>query len=208
MLGTLDILEKKEFDLISSDIMMPEMDGFEFRAELNKSEKTENTPFIMITARVLEEDRLKGFKLGIDDYIAKPFSADELKARIYNLIKNKVSRSEEDKEISFEDSLIQNARNVITQHIDDPEFKVDDLAKKLAYSGRQLGRILKKATGLSPVEFILELRLQKAYRIIQERKFSTINEVRYEVGIESPSYFTTKFKERFGINPSEIASSL
>lgn len=142
--------------------------------------------------------------MGIDDYITKPFSADELKARVYNLIKNKQSRQEVHDEPTFEETLIQKAQDLVFQNLNNPSYKVNDLALGLNYSSRQLGRILKKATGLSPVEFILELRLQKAYRIIQGRTFSTISEVRYEVGIESPSYFTTKFKERFGANPSDL----
>ncbi|MEE9371750.1 MAG: ATP-binding protein [Saprospiraceae bacterium] len=204
----LNLLRKKSFDLISSDIMMPEMDGFQFKKEVNNLDQSKDTPFIMLTARVLEDDKLKGLKMGIDDYITKPFSADELKARIHNLIKNKISRSEESPELTYEAAIIQKAKDVILDHIDDTTFKVDDLAKELSYSSRQLSRIFKKATGFSPVEFILEIRLQSAYKIIQERKFSTINEVRYEVGIDSPSYFTTKFKERFGINPSAVSSAM
>jgi signal transduction histidine kinase/DNA-binding response OmpR family regulator len=203
----LQLLEKQQFDLISSDIMMPEMDGFAFKEEVNRMAQHKNTAFIMLTAKVLEEDRLRGFKLGIDDYITKPFSAEEFKARIYALIKNKIKRSEEVTEISFEESLISEAQRTVMTHLDEPDYRVEDLAKTMNYSSRQLARILKKATGLSPVEFILEIRLQQAYRIIQERKFSTINEVRYGVGIESPSYFSNKFKERFGVNPSDLAAA-
>jgi AraC-like DNA-binding protein len=69
---------------------------------------------------------------------------------------------------------------------------------------RQLGRLLKKETGLSPVAFILELRLQRAYQLLQERTFFTVSEVRYEVGIESASYFSSKFQARYGIPPSDL----
>ncbi|NND35021.1 MAG: helix-turn-helix domain-containing protein [Saprospiraceae bacterium] len=159
----------------------------------------------MLSARDLEEDKLQGFQLGIDDYLTKPFSPAELKARIYNLIKNKFNRSElADNNITYEQHFLEKAIKIVEDHLDDSSFKVSDLAQKINYSSRQLGRVLKKLTGLSSVEFILELRLQKAYRLIKERKFGTINEVRYEVGIESASYFTTAFKERFGMNPSDM----
>ncbi len=202
----MEMLNRKAFDLISSDVMMPEMDGFEFREKINQDSRLKNTPFILLTARVLEEDKLKGFQLGIDDYITKPFGAEELKARIRNLIQNKVSRSESalDLEVTYEESLMEKAQNAVLESIDNPRFSVKELASALNYSSRQLGRVLKKATGLTPVGFILEIRLQTAYRIIQERKFSTLNEVRHEVGMESASYFSSKFKERFGLNPSEV----
>ncbi len=204
----LEILSRQNFDLISTDIMMPEMDGFEFRRRINEIPQYQNIPFIMLTARALEEDKLRGFQLGIDDYLTKPFSADELRARIKNLLKNKISRSKaEEDNISFDDDLIEKARNIVAKHMSDPSFKVTQLASELNYSARQFARILKKCTGLSPVEFVLELRLLQAYRRVQERRFSTLSEVQYDIGIESASYFSSKFKERFGITPSQLAKS-
>lgn len=197
------------YDLISTDIMMPEMDGFEFREKINLDEKWKNTPFIMLTARVLEEDKLKGFQLGIDDYITKPFSSLEIKARIYNLLKNKQSRDlidlENSETIDHAGEFVRKAEATIQSHLDDEKFGVELLASELNYSSRQLGRLLQKYTGLLPVNFILEIRLQKAYQLIRDRKFITINEVRYEVGIESASYFSTTFKERFGVSPGELS---
>ncbi len=206
----LDMIKKSQFDLISSDIMMPEMDGFEFRALVSEDLHHKTTPFIMLTARALPEDKLKGLHLGIDDYITKPFSTEEIKARFHNLLKNRIERlqslSEEEEDISVDKEFVIRAQQVVIDHIDEYKFTVNELATYLLYSRRQLNRILKRLTGLTPVEFILEIRLQKAYRLIQERKYNTINEVRYEIGIESISYFSTKFKERFGINPSEVVS--
>lgn len=199
------------FDLISSDLMMPEMDGLEFRKELNEHPQWRQTPFIMLTASTLERDRLKGFKLGIDDYITKPFSSKELLARIDNLLRNKLEREQFELENQTEEpiestqqQLIRQAEEIILQHLHDPTFKVTNLAQQMNYSPRQLGRIIKKLTGLSPVNFILEVRLQKAYHFFQSRQFATVSEVRYEIGIESAAYFTTKFKERFGKSPKEF----
>lgn len=198
-------ISSRSYDLITSDVMMPHMDGFEFREEFNRINSEKDTAFIMLTARALEEDKLKGFRLGIDDYITKPFSSSELLARIHNLLKNKIERISEDSvEESFDEAFIARAKQIVTDHIDDPGFKVEDLATSLNYSSRQLARILKKLTGLSPVNFILEIRLQEAYRLLRQNTYKTVKEVQYEIGIDSASYFSNKFKERFGVSPGNI----
>lgn len=211
----LEMIDKDSFDLITSDVMMPEMDGFEFRETMNQDLDHSLTPFVMLTARALEADKLKGFQLGVDDYITKPFSSKELLARIDNLLRNKLERDKWQKENAVETAdlamgetvdvqMLKQAEQVVLDNLDLPEFKVADLAKNVGYSQRQLSRIIKKLTGFSPVGFILEIRLQKAYQFLENRQFLTVSEVRYEVGIESASYFTTKFKERFGKSPKEL----
>ena len=201
-------VKKNKYDLISSDIMMPEMDGFEFRERVNQDEMLRTTPFIMLTARILEDDKLKGFQLGIDDYITKPFSSSEFKARVHNLLKNKVDRDQAEKDDDVTENVrektIDEAYDIVSTHLDDLSFSVESFAEKMNYSSRQLGRILKKHCGLSPVAFILEVRLQKAYQLLKSGTYQSIKEVRYEVGIESASYFTSKFKERFGVNPTHL----
>ncbi len=216
-LEALRFMDETGFDLITSDVMMPEMDGFEFRELVNQRSDSSQTPFVMLTARALEEDKLQGFKLGVDDYITKPFSSKELLARIDNLLRNKLERDNWQRENarehvevevveSAEHQLLKQAEQIILDNLDIPEFKVTDLAKEIGYSQRQLIRIIKKLTGFSPVGFILEIRLQKAFQLLQSRQFLTVSEVRYEVGIESAAYFTTKFKERFGKTPKELLS--
>ncbi len=209
-LEALQKLARESYDLITSDVMMPEMDGFELRKMMNENVQWRQTPFIMLTASDIEQDRLKGFNLGVDDYITKPFSSKELLARVDNLLKNKSERdkfnekdTDSEKPETADHQLLKHAEQIILDNIHNLSFKVPDLAKEIGYSQRQLTRIIKKLTGLSPVNFILEIRLQKAYQLFQNRQFSTVSEVRYEVGMESAAYFTTKFKERFGKNPKE-----
>ena len=202
-------LEKNHYDLISSDVMMPEMDGFEFKEMLRNDQKLRNISFILLTARFLEEDKLRGLQLGVDDYITKPFSTSEYRARVHNLLKNKVEREEfraadKNKAVDDQPGILKRAETIVMTNLDDSSFSVEALAKELNYSRRQLGRIIQHHSGMSPVTFILEIRLQMAYRLIKDRKYSTVNEVRYDVGIDSPSYFTTKFNERFGINPASV----
>ncbi len=206
----LKMMETHHYDLITSDIMMPGMNGFEFREQVCASRFMSKVPFIFLSAISLEEDKLKAFRLGIDDYITKPFGSLEFLARVRHLISSKIYRYQMNEAVatlSAKDDVVERAKGVVLDHLDDPEFKVSHLAKELNYSTRQLSRLLQRDTGLTPVGFILEIRLLRAYTLIKERKFTSINEVRYEVGIESASYFTTKFKERFGISPSKFADT-
>lgn len=202
-------IKQQSFDLISCDIMMPNMDGFTFRTEVNKLDAYKNVPFIMLTARAIEEDKLRGLRLGVDDYILKPFNQLELEARIHNLLQNKIQREEiindkvqSEETPNVEISFLQEAEKIVLNNISNTNFKIADLAEQLNYSPRHLSRILKKASGLSPVAFILEVRLQKARQLLEQQKFNSVKEVQFEIGIDSASYFTTKFKERFGKSPS------
>ena len=209
-------LKENKYDLVSSDVMMPGMDGFVFRQEMNKNLEWRNIPFILLTARSLKEDKLRGFKLGVDDYITKPFNSTEYIARINNLIINKQERDKwindkmEDINLPLEKNndsdIIEELERIILENIDDPDFKVSKLAIKSNYSQRNLSRMTKKLIGLTPVNLILEVRLQKAYQLLKSNKYKTVSEVRYEVGIDNASYFTKKFTERFGIKPGEINS--
>jgi DNA-binding response OmpR family regulator len=205
----LDLLPKTKIDLIISDVMMPNMDGFTFRKKVTEVGSYQDIPFIMLTARADDQDKIKGLQLGVDDYMAKPFNAQELIARVHNLLRNRLSRQQASKEedsesTSTDERFVIEAEGIVLKHIDEVEFKVTDLAKALNYSQRQLARVLKKYTGLSPVEFILEIRLQKAYQLIQQQRYLSVAEVRYDIGIESASYFSKKFTERFGETPSNL----
>lgn len=211
----LEKLQKDRFDLITSDVMMPEMDGFTFLQKVHERELFSHTPVIMLTARSLEVDKLQGLQLGVDDYITKPFNTNELLARIDNLLKNKKEREEwqkavnqavatESSPLTAEQTLLKKAELLIIEHIANSHFKVGDLAKKLNYSQRQLERIIKKLTGLSPLNFIKEIRLQQARQLLESRQFSTVAEVGYEVGFADPGYFSKVYQRRFGKRPSEV----
>lgn len=211
-LEAIEKMKDTNFDLITSDIMMPNLDGFQFRAKINEFNEFKNIPFILISAKTLTEDKIKGFQLGIDDYVIKPFNKNELIARIDNLLLHKKAREKwtlDNKTlISSEESsdkkLLKKIETIILENISNEDFKIDDLAKAVGYSQRQLTRILKQYTGMSPVKFILEIRLQKAYANLQNRTFFSLSEIRYDVGITSASYFNKKFKERFGLMPNNL----
>ncbi|PCI31668.1 MAG: hypothetical protein COB60_10890 [Flavobacteriaceae bacterium] len=211
----LNLAKHNTFDLVSSDVMMPGIDGFEFKSMINQIEGYEQIPFIMLSANTFSTSKIKGFNLGINDYITKPFESIELITRMHNLLKNSAvlkkslhieapQGKEKSQSPTYEQQLILKISNVIESNLEDENFKIDDLAKEMGYSQRQLARILVKHTGLSPVKFILELKLKEAYKLIKSKQYSTISEVRFVVGINSGSYFTKKFKERFGLTPSNL----
>ncbi|MCE7991269.1 MAG: response regulator [Roseivirga sp.] len=205
----LERLKSGQFDLITADVMMPEMDGISFVKEIKAHHDWRNISVIMITALSDEADKIEGLRLGIDDYIPKPFSANELKARVANLIQNTATRKEASREkeeeiVGNEKQLLDDARNKVEAHLSDNSFSVTELSAHLNLSERQANRVLKKITGLSCLQFIREIRLQRAYRLLESHKYQTIAEVAYAVGFENPSYFTRIFSERFGKKPSEM----
>ena len=192
--------------------MMPKIDGFELREKVLELPSKKDTPFILLTAKHLEIDKIKGFQLGINDYIVKPFNKNELLARVSNLIENSNQKKAwklENKDLidqaeSYDTKLLDKIQQVVMENITNEDFKIEDLAKEVGYSQRQLSRILNEYTGMSPVKFVLEIRLQKAYQLLQKKVYTTLSEVKYDVGISSTSYFNTKFKDRFGVMPSDF----
>lgn len=204
-------LRTQSFDLITSDIMMPRMDGLTFLQHLKQNDTWRHTPFILLTARADEADKLEGWRLGVDDYITKPFNADELLARIDNLLRNQQEREAwneahdaEPEPLSAEQAFLQQAEQIVLDHLDQSSFTVPDLADHLGISERNLHRKTKALTGLTPLQFMREIRLQHAYRLLERKAFGTVAEVCYAVGFENPSYFARLFAKRFGQAPSKI----
>lgn len=207
----LEKVELERFDAITCDVMMPNMDGFDFLKEIRKREMKSHTPVILLTARTLEDDKLRGLKLGTDDYITKPFNAKELIARLENLVEFRASREEEladglNEVESADLRLLKSAESFVLSKISDETYGVNELSADMNYSSRQLSRILKKLTGLSSNQFIREIRLQHAYDLLTHKKYATISEVRYQVGIPHASYFSREFERRFGLKPSEVTT--
>ncbi len=209
----LKILKAQKIDLITSDIMMPKMDGMYFLQELKKNKVWAHIPVIMISAKSLEEEKLKAFAIGINDYIIKPFSKNELLARIKNILKTKQQWEQwlfKEKELidetgeTYDQNFLEKLEKLVLQNLSDETYKIADLAGQMGYSQRQLTRLVKKYTGLSPVQYILELRLQKAYAYIKSKQYSNLSDVRFKVGLNSASYFNKKFKARFGVYPRDL----
>lgn len=208
--AALRCLERRPpFDLVLSDVMMPNMDGFELLEHVRRHPTTfRHTPFVFLTARALDDDQLLGLRLGVDDYLLKPFQPDFLVARLQNLLQNHVSRQKQRGKVAEPDnaelSLMKQAEKTVLDQIDDPDLKIETLAKALNQSPRNLERLLKRLSGFTPVEFIRELRLQRAFQLLQHKRFRSVSEVRLAVGIENGAYFSRIFQKRFGVSPGDV----
>ena len=155
---------------------------------------------------------MEGYEHGADAYLTKPFNAQLLVARIYNLLKNRQQmrhladgkQSELQSQLSTQDKLFADTlKEVFLRNMANPEVKMDDLGDELGMSRVQLYRKVKALTGISPVELLREMRLQRAYTLINSTTKS-ISEIAYEVGFHTPSYFSNCFKKQFGKYPTEL----
>ena len=205
-------------DLIISDIMMPRLDGMELCEKLKTDERTSHIPLILLTARAESKDKINGLHSGADDFIAKPFDADELLARVDNLIKQRkrlrekysksfFNYSEHTEFTNVDQKFLQNAFNIINKHISDPDFSVENFSKAIAFSRYQLHRKIKALTNLSISGFIRSIRLKQAERMLAVHT-GNISEIAYECGFNNLSYFSRSFKETFGLSPVEYVNQV
>lgn len=211
-------LESLTPDLIISDVMMPEMDGFTFLEKLRAGDQESTIPVIMLTARAEENDRLKALTIGVDDYLTKPFVSEELLVRVQNIIHNSQNRSGKlreadasltpdiDEKIGSEINLtwMKKVEAMASSRISDNDFSVDTLAEEMQLSTRQFQRKVKQITGLTTTQYLQELRLQLAIRGLEQQEFRTVQEAALAVGLQSSKYFSRQFKARFGKLPSEL----
>ncbi|MCK6622735.1 MAG: response regulator [Calditrichia bacterium] len=200
-------------DLIISDVMMPNMDGFQFCERIKSDERTSHIPVILLTARASGESKIEGLETGADDYLTKPFDARELRVRVSNLIEQRrrlqerfrrelVIQPSEITVTSMDETFLKKVIAAVEAHIDDPAFETDDLAREAGVSRRHLNRKLRALTGQSVREFIRTLRLKRAAQLLQQ-KSGTVTEIAYEVGFQSIAHFAKIFREEYGVAPSE-----
>lgn len=200
-------------NLIVTDVMMPGMDGYELCRHLKTDERTSHIPVILLTARAAEDSKITGLETGADDYVTKPFNAQELRTRISNLIEQRrklrqrfsrqVTLQPGDLAITTADELfLKRVMAIVDEHLSDADFGVQAFAQKVRLSRVQLHRKLKALTDQSASEFIRIMRLRAAARLLEQGKY-TVTEIAYEVGFNNLSYFAKCFQEQFGVLPSE-----
>ena len=207
-----------DFDLVVSDVVMPEMDGITLLKNIKGNANISHVPVIMLTSKSEISDRLEGIKLGADAYLAKPFSLEELHLTIDNLIDNvrrlkgKFSGAlkQDDKVEKIEvkgndEELMERIMKVVNENMGDSDFNVEKMCDEVGVSRTQLHRKLKEMTGVPTSEFLRNIRLNEAARLIRERKIN-ITQVSYMVGFANNSHFSTAFKKYFGMSPSEYAA--
>lgn len=212
----LDLLTEKstEVDLIISDVMMPEMDGFELLQKVKSNSDWQQLPMIMLTARATEQDKLFALKIGVDDYLQKPFSPQELLVRVQNLIQNYTQRKIWQLEEPKEDEKIEpvplaagkwmeDLERITKREVGNTQFSITSLAYDLNLSERQLRRKIKTKTGLTPSQYFRTIKLDKAREYLENKSYETIAEVAYKIGFSNVQYFSKKYEEQYGKKPIE-----
>ena len=174
-------------------------------------------PVILLTARASDESKVEGLETGADDYLFKPFNAEELRVRVRNLIAlRRRLRARFSQEIlvqptgisvqSADEAFVDRVREVVEAHMADETFNVEAFADVLSMGPRQLQRKLRALTGQTPTEFIRLMRLKRAAQLLEQHA-GTVSEIAYEVGFNHPTYFATCFREVFGTSPSAYVAS-
>ncbi|MEM7370459.1 MAG: tetratricopeptide repeat protein [Bacteroidota bacterium] len=201
-------------DLIISDVMMPEKDGFEVCHTLKQDIRTSHVPIIMLTAKADVDSKLTGLRRGADAYLSKPFHEEELLIRIHNLLEVRTTlqaryRSGSENldlaptaEIEKEDAFIQEVRQVVMSQLNNYQLDVPTLCKELGMARTPLHNKLKALTGMSTTEFVRYVRLTHAQELLRETDMH-VSEIAYATGFQNHTYFSRKFKELFGQTPKE-----
>ncbi|MCK6693290.1 MAG: response regulator, partial [Thermoanaerobaculia bacterium] len=196
-------------DLIISDIMMPRLDGFQLLERLKNDDHYRHIPLIMLTARTDIRDKLRALRAGVDDYLTKPFDEEELLARVRNLVRRQKSRQEAvaGQEVEYRLSRadaewLSHLETWTRANLHDEFLSVSAMARQAALSERQLLRRMRELTGLSPQQYIGEMRLQQARETLEQGAFHTVAEAAYAAGFGNAKAFTRAYRERFGRLPS------
>ena len=206
----------EKVDLVVSDVMMPVMDGITLCRKIKGSFNTNHIPVILLTAKSEDADRLEGLSTGADAYMSKPFNIDILRQTAENLLKNKrrlqgkygVALQEEKMDkielVSPNDQMMERVMKVINENISSPDLSVEFIADKIGISRVHFHRRLKDATGLTPRDFVRNIRLSQAAKLLAGKNFD-ITDVAIATGFRSVSTFSTCFKGYFGMTPTEYA---
>lgn len=209
------ITHTPDIQLVLSDLMMPVMDGYQLLEHLKSTDSTRHIPVVMLTARADINDKLHALRIGVDDYLLKPFNEEELLVRIENLLQNQAVRQA----IVANEATINESRPIISaperdwlesfelyvkKHLTSDILSVPQLADKFAMSESTLLRQLKRLTGLSPKQYLQEVRLNEARQLLENRTLDSISAVARHVGYRDRRSFSRSFKKRFQKLPTEV----
>lgn len=210
----LELILKKAPDLVISDIMMPEMDGLTLCKKIKQNVNINHIPVILLTAKTREEDNLEGLSTGADAYIMKPFNIDILQKTAENLVHTRQQlrkvftgqQNQEDKVQKLEakssdEKLMERIMKVINENISNSDLTIEMLTNEVGISRVHLHRKLKELTNQSTRDFIRNIRLKEAARLLSEKEH-TISEIAMLTGFHDPNNFSTSFKELYGMPPS------
>ena len=217
----LDIIHQKDLDLIISDVMMPEMDGYELTKTIKNDPNYNHLPIILLTAKTQDEDEQEALLLGADEYLTKPFRLSDLKLRIDNIIENRKriqheyhqETADEARRIiiapkSPDEEFLSRVLGCVYSHLDDDTYDRDALAADMGASASTIYNKLRSITGLNVSGFIRDVRLKEAQRLAQSDPTLRVSDLAYKVGFRDPRYFSTCFKKQFGMQPKEYMENL
>ena len=217
----LDIIRQKDLDLIISDVMMPELDGYELTKIVKNDPNYNHLPIILLTAKTQEEDEQEALLIGADEFLTKPFRLGDLKLRIDNIIENRKRIQHEYHQESAEETrqkitspqspdemFLSRALELVYAHLEDDEYDRDALASDMGASSSTIYNKLRSITGLNVSGFIRDIRLKEARRMAQADPTLRVSDLAYKVGFRDPRYFSTCFKKQFGMQPKEYMESL
>jgi DNA-binding response OmpR family regulator len=204
-------------DIIVSDISMPEMTGIELCKKLKNDKRTSHIPLVLLTALTGEAEQVKGLEIGANDYMTKPFNFEILISKIKNILtlrdtykrtyKKQMDVQLQETPLQNEDEkLLRSIVEYIELNILNDSLSVEELSRKMNMSRGSLYNKVLMLTGKSPVEFIRTIRLKKAVYLLENSQM-TISQICYEVGFNTPKYFTKLFKEEYNTLPSAYVNS-
>ena len=214
------MLINNDYHLVISDVMMPEMDGFSLLRLIKKNPELNHIPVILLTSKADIANRMEGLERGADAFMAKPFNIQELHVLVNSLISNVLrlkgkftgaqqqnGRLETQERKCNDEVLMERVMKAISKNLDDNDFGVEDLAKEVGLSRTHLQRKMKEQTGLNVAEFIRNIRLEQAARLLREQKLN-VSQVAYSVGFSNLAHFSTVFKKHFGLTPTEYIAKI
>ena len=210
-------LEEIQPDIIILDVMLPGMDGITFCKKLKTDIKTNHIPILMLTAKPVSPSKIEALEGGVDAWMSKPFELLQLKAQLINLLESrKILQQKYNRQITFghdkdliavQDDFLQTLTNFVLENISNEKLAIEDLVKASGMKRSTMSKKLKAMTNKNPVQFIKNIRLEKAkYLLIKNGK--NVSEIAFEVGFKDPNYFSTSFRDYFGFPPSEIKKNL
>ncbi|WP_299553152.1 two-component regulator propeller domain-containing protein [Seonamhaeicola sp.] len=212
----LELANKLMPSIILTDIVMPEMDGYDLCKNIKTQKETSHIPVIMLTAKLSQESEIEGRKIGADGYIRKPFDIELLELKMGNILKRRDDlRKRFNREItlqpkevtvtSLDEMFLQKAISIVEDNMMNTDFNVEMLVKEMGYSRSNLYSKFKEITGLSSSEFIRNIKLKRAVQLFEQSDYS-VKEIMYMTGFNTASYFAKCFKKQFGVIPSEYVS--
>ena len=216
----LDIIHSQDLDIVISDVMMPEMDGYELTHDIKQDPDYGYLPIILLTAKTQKEDQKAALTAGADDYITKPFRLSDLELRIDNIVENRQrirrtipSASEEGEEdadprLTLDQEFLQRAANCVYEHIDDADYDRETFAADMGASASTLYNKIRALTGMNVTAFIRDIRIKKACQLAKENPDLRVSDIAYRVGFKDPKYFATSFKKETGVQPKEYFDRL